>query len=97
MIYHFLNVYLQKSEQQINNDTYNSTSSIGLHNWLIKTVFDEFNDRSEANDFNTKINELKTLRKKSDYQNRIIQQNEAEKARDTAYETLNIIKRNFNL
>lgn len=97
MMYHFLSTYLNKSDQQIKDDTYNSSSQIGLHNWLIKTVFDEFKDSTEANDFNTKINELKLLRGKSDYQNKIIILSEAETARNTAYHALSILKRNFNL
>lgn len=98
MMFHLLSNYLNKTDQQISNESYyGGLAEKGLHIWLIKTVFNEFTDTIDANNFNSNINDLRILRGKADYKNKIIIQREAEEARNKAYMTIEILKRNFNL
>lgn len=98
LMYHLLSFYLKKTEHEISVESHaGSLAEKGLHIWLIKTVFNEFKNSTDANSFNSNINDLKTLRGKADYKNRIIKQREAEEARNKAYLTIELLKRNFNL
>jgi hypothetical protein len=95
-MYHLLRSHLKKTDKEIREESYEGSKiQHGLHNWLINTIFLEFGSGDEANLFNTTISDLQDLRVKSDYLNKQIKDFEAADARNKAYLTLNILKRNF--
>lgn len=97
-MYHLLRSQLEKTDKQIREESYEGSKiENGLHNWLINTFFKEFTDTTEANLFNTTISDLQALRVKSDYKNKKIIEGEAIAARDKAYLTISILKRNFKV
>ncbi|HXI01056.1 MAG TPA: hypothetical protein VNI52_12375 [Sphingobacteriaceae bacterium] len=100
MLYHILSTHFQKSESEIDQESYlGGKEDGGLHIWLINTIVKEFSSMNtfEANSFSAKMAGLKRMRTQSDYKNVYINDDSAEKARKTALETLKLLKKNFKI
>ena len=84
---HTLMQKMNKTSDEIDTES----NGEGSHQWLIKEIFNilffDKNDWNTANNFNIGVNELKKLRMKADYKNKLIvasdSQNGIEKANNT--------------
>jgi hypothetical protein len=96
LMLHILSSHFNKTDKEINDESYEGSKlEHGMHNWLINKITGEFGSFIDANLFGTEITDLQTLRVKSDYKNKHINETQARDARNQAYKTLGLLKRNF--
>src|ERR1700761_6565573 len=98
LMFHILSSHFNKTDLEINNESYEGGKlEHGLHNWLINKITKEFGSYIDSNSFGTTISDLQKLRVKSDYKNKYINDTEADNARNYAYQTISLLKRNFKI
>ncbi|MFD0750612.1 hypothetical protein ACFQZS_10690 [Mucilaginibacter calamicampi] len=97
-MYHILSTHFGKSNKEISDESYDGGKLAGgLHNWLFNTISKEIGNALEANSFDTLISDLQDLRVKADYKNQPIIDKQGDQARNLAYKTLSLLKRNFKI
>ena len=96
LMLHMLYSHFSMNETDIEVDMRHSSKKT-MHVWLIKIFFDKISSKPDKRTFNSKINQLKGLRVKADYENVSISDEDASKSFQYSKEIIVILKNHFSV
>lgn len=96
-VFHIFHAYYGDSIEFIENQSKSNVNNMGTHKWMRKTMYDSMRkvNAEDAESFYSNMGILVDRRAAADYKHELITPDEALEVRQLAYETRQLLKKNF--